>query len=434
MKNYLIYGNGVSGKALYKLLKTDAIVHIYDDNTERSEISFKQALSLFSSLDCLILSPGVSRNSLLCKLVEASGIPIIGEFEFSAKRCLATQVAITGTNGKTTTTEMLHHILNYCGITAKLLGNGGIPFASQCSVMGKEHIAVLEVSSFQLEGFTDYKPYISAILNITPDHLDRHGSYQSYISAKRNVFASQMQNSFTVLCKDDVNCRSLFNEVKGKLLSYSLSDHTADCYYGENEIICNIRGDCYKIPTNIEHYVCHNISNIVCAAAISLLLGAKTIQISEAIRSFTLSPHRVEFCGEVNGVDFYNDSKATNIDATLSAIDNFRKICLIVGGSDKGLNYEKLFLFPEKLDFVACIGKTAPKILKAAKCKNFERISFFVDLQEAVKACYAYAKESGATVLLSPACASFDTFSDYKQRGEKFREIVRTLSALSDDR
>lgn len=426
MKKYLVYGNGLSGQALKELLRKDCEVVIYDDTASKSEITITDALIMLPKLDALILSPGVSRGNRLCVAAKTLGIKIIGEFEFASKRFLGKQIAITGTNGKTTTTEMIHHILSKLKFDCRLLGNGGVPFSSGCDNAKANTVGILEVSNFQLEGYEDYNPYVSAICNIAPDHLDRYESLDEYIETKCNVFKGQSEN-YTFLNYDDFECRRISRLAKCKVIWFSARNPDADCYYDNNVIYCEFSGINYEIPANIEYYVSHNISNMVLAASICALIGADTSKITHAIDTYKLPPHRVEYVGEICGINFYNDSKATNVHATVSALRNFKRVCLILGGSDKGENFDSIFEFPDKIRFAACVGDTSKKIIEAARRKSFGNISAYQDLFTATRECFDRALLSDAIVLLSPACASFDKYENYEHRGNCFKETVKKI-------
>lgn len=421
----MIYGAGASGKALCALLSKEN-TYLYDDNALLSQLSYEQVLSLLPSMDCLIISPGISVESGLCCSARKLHVRVIGEFEFSSRRCKARQIAVTGTNGKTTTTEMINHILTCCGIDSVLLGNGGVPLSTKCDILSERQTAVLEVSSFQLEGYMGYNPFVSAITNVAPDHLDRHGNFDDYKTAKSNVCRYQSPMNFTLYNCDDREANLLTVDVKSKRISFGAYNVNADCYFGNGRIICRFGSNYYEIKANIEHYACHNTSNMVCAAAVSLLCGAKEADVSNAINSFVFSPYRMQLVRTIDSVHFYNDSKGTNVHATLAAISSLNSVCLIMGGSDKGYDFDEIFSMHTRLHHVVCFGQTADKIIEAAKRCGYYSIDKADGLETAVMLSYLKAKE-GADVLFSPACASFDQFANYIERGNKFTQIVNSI-------
>ncbi len=423
MSNILIYGAGKSGNSLYQLLCKNNNVSICDDKIMPNTLDILQAKQLLVNTNQLIVSPGVPLDSPLCVLAHSIGVEVIGEFEFSARRCKGKMVAITGTNGKTTVTELIHHILDCAKVDNLLLGNVGTPFSSMCDTIKEDQIVVLEASSFQLENCYTFKPYISAITNITPDHINRHHTFENYVKAKSNVMYAQNSNDFGIVNLDDERVKKLYENSPVSKKYFSVDNH-CDCYYDHNHIICG--NNSIKID-NVKYYYKHSISNLLLAVQICDILGVKSEIIEEAIDTFVSDKHRIEYIANINNVKFYDDSKGTNIASTLSAISQLNNVNLILGGSDKGYEFDDLFSNIKNVDFIATIGFTSKKIFEASQRANFTNIVHAVDLSDAVSLCYQNAVKNNGVVLLSPACASFDMFNNYEHRGEVFAEIVRQL-------
>ncbi|MEG1527647.1 MAG: UDP-N-acetylmuramoyl-L-alanine--D-glutamate ligase [Clostridia bacterium] len=428
MKSYLIYGYGKSGKSLYEYLKKSNIVHIYDDNLELS-ISFQEAIKLIPTLDYLILSPGVARTNKLCLLCSVFGVTILGETEFAIENIKAQIVAVTGTNGKTTTCEMINHILNIGKKSSFLAGNIGTPLTQMCDKLTGQDIAVVEMSSFQLEEFNTFSPYISIVINVDIDHLDRHLTKENYQNCKANIFINQ-QRGYSLFNYDDLTAYELSKKARTKVGYVSLTKKVNGCYFDGKDIIVDFFDIKMSINSpNIKYYVRHNISNLMFAVLVGALYDLTKQEIELAINTFAVSAHRMEFVKTLNNIAFYNDSKGTNIHSTLSAISSLGECCLILGGSDKGYDFDELIRNLSSCKFIACLGQTKNKILSSCQKYNFTSVEGCDSLEECCLACYNYARLNHIpTILLSPACASFDMFKNYQERGERFKEIVNSLS------
>lgn len=436
MKKVIIYGLGVSGQAMYDLLKDECEITLYTDGGSvpdwaqgKNFLRFESEADLPSDIDALLLSPSVPLNRPLVKACRERKIPIVGELELGYIRSRCRIVAVTGTNGKTTTVSLINHILRRAGRSSHALGNIGVPFCSMCDVLSEQDIAVLEASSFQLESCTRFAPYISAVLNITPDHLDRHGDFASYAAAKKNIFAFQ-QEGYCVLNADDPVVRAIEWRGRARKLFFSVEKKTDGCYLESGKIVLKTDG--------VKESVCdasallikgsHNIRNAMCALLVCRALGLTVQELRKGLLSFNGVEHRLEPSGQINGVEFVNDSKSTNIDSTIKAINAYpNRIFLILGGRDKNLDFCDLFAkMPVRVKKIALIGEAAEKIAQSAQRKGFKRYCFCSGLEEAVRTLYAEAS-SGDVILLSPACASFDAYGNYAERGEHFKKIVEKM-------
>ena len=434
MQKALIIGAGLSGKSVNKLLKKIGIkTYIVDD---KKKIRFKPLKDrLLSGLSFVIVSPGVDPCHYLVQEAKNMGIAVYGELDFASKFLCSQIVAITGTNGKTTTTTLVYEILKQV-FSCFVGGNIGVPVSSFCL---KEHeVSVLETSSFQLENISTFKPSIACLLNITPDHLNRHKTMRNYINAKLNIFKNMDEKGFACLNKDDRLVNGLdLSFIKAKTYFFSTKVECIGCYVKKGCIYFNNGIEKQKlfnvdlIPLLGEH----NLSNVLCACLVACLLGVEPSLISMAIQNFKGVSHRLEYVCSINGVAFINDSKATNISSTIVAVKAMNKpTTLILGGSDKGFDFDLLFeSMTDQIKNFVVVGQTTQKIVSSAikyKMSNvFEAKSF----KEAVKLAYNLAGE-GENVLLSPACASFDMFSSFEERGRVFVSLVREIEKYENSK
>jgi UDP-N-acetylmuramoylalanine--D-glutamate ligase len=358
------------------------------------------------------------------------GEPVIGEIELAAQFFPGRMIAITGSNGKTTTTALTGEIVSAGGFHTLVGGNIGTPAISLVDQATPETIAVLEVSSFQLETIQSYKPHIAVVLNVTPDHLDRHRTFAAYTSAKARIFENQSADDFAVLNADDPTCVSLAEAVKSKLFWFSRKKEVEQgAFVRDGHIFFLNRDDEKEIMPVAEISLKggHNVENVLAAASVGMLMGCEPDQIRKTIREFKAVEHRLEYVATIRGVEFYNDSKATNVDATIKAIESFpANIHLILGGKDKGSDYSVLNnLLRQRVKAVYTIGAAADKIESQIETKT--EIIQAGTLDAAVKRA-AKAAQPGDIVLLAPACASFDQFQNYEHRGETFKELVKALA------
>jgi len=429
----LVAGMAKSGLAAAELLsKKGARVIATDikplDATAASHIrelgaDFRlQSQEVFENADLIVLSPGVPVN-IVPTNVKA---PVIGELELAAQYLKGRTIGITGSNGKTTTTSMIGHILHESGIASQVGGNIGLPPTAMVDASYDGQWNVLELSSFQLETIHDFRADIGVCLNITPDHLDRHGSLDAYASAKRRLFETQTKNDYAVLNSDDAICSNFKNYVQGKLAWFSLEHRVAaPGFWLEGRTLRNesqVLMDAGEIPVRGRH----NIENALAAATAAHLAGASHEQIRQALMTFRAVEHRLEFVRNWKGIDFYNDSKATNVDAALKAIEAFEGgLWIILGGKDKDSDYTVLRdPLKRKARAALLIGAAAHKI--ANQLNDALPLNHVGDLKTAIETAATKAKR-GDTVLLAPACASFDQFDNYEHRGRVFKTIVNGL-------
>jgi len=388
-------------------------------------------VKLAEECDFVVISPGVPLDILLVQKAKELGKEVIGEIELAYRLTSTPIAAITGTNGKTTTTALLGEIMKESGRKAFVTGNIGHAMILEVNGSGTEDIFVLEVSSFQLESTVTFKPKVSAILNITPDHLNRHKTMENYIDAKCKIFINQDASDYTVLNADDPETSKLAGRSKSKVLLFSRKKEvTEGAYIENNHIVIRvgnkketiIHKDKIYIPGN------HNLENALAAALMAYCMGARPSVIAETLESFRGVEHRIEYVEEIEGVIYYNDSKGTNTDASIKAIQAMKRPTLIIaGGYDKGSEYDELIAaFGNIIKHMVLIGKTADKLEETARKHGFKNVHKAKDLREAVKKCHILA-EPGDCVLLSPACASWDMFSNFEERGRLFKEYVREL-------
>ena len=381
--------------------------------------------------EVVMKSPGIPDTVSIVKQLVEKGIPVISEIEFAAAFTSAKIIGITGSNGKTTTTKFVHHILKSAGIKAGMAGNVGDSFAKQVAETTPDWF-VLELSSFQLDGIKDFRPDISVLTNITPDHLDRYEhKLENYVFSKFRIAENQTEKDFFIYDLDNEIITSWLekNPVKAQKLPFSLQQKVENGSYIENQnIIVNIKNNQFNMPTTkLGLQGKHNTKNAMAAATVSQLLRIRKETIRESMESFQGVEHRLEKVLKINNVQYINDSKATNVNATFYALESMESETIwIVGGVDKGNVYDDLLpLVNEKVKAIICLGVDNQKLMQ-----NFGNcVDTMVETQsmkEAVRMAYSLA-EKGNSVLLSPACASFDLFENYEDRGRQFKEAVRNL-------
>jgi UDP-N-acetylmuramoylalanine--D-glutamate ligase len=378
--------------------------------------------------DLIIPSPGVPANAPLLQFARAKGVTIWSEIELAYRFLKGLLIGITGSNGKTTTTSLVEHILRNAGFSTILAGNIGTPLISCVEKTSENTITVAELSSFQLELIETFRPNISVFLNLTPDHLDRHHTLESYGAAKARIFENQTESDSAVLNADDPGTTP-YAPAKPQVFWFSRKQRVAQgAFVKESEILFRREGAEETILklTDIPLAGAHNVENVLAAVAATRLAGAEPAAIAKGVRSFAGVEHRLEFVAEIGGVRFYNDSKATNVDATLKALDAFPgRILIILGGKDKGSDYTLLRApLREKAILALLIGAAADKIEK--QITGSVAIEQAGTLERAVETA-AHAARAGDFVLLAPACASFDQFQNYEHRGQVFKELVHQL-------
>lgn len=444
MKKLVVLGAGESGVGTailgkqkgYGVFVSDKgqITKKYKDVLEHFEILWEEGnhteAKIFEA-DVVMKSPGIPDTVPLVKQLLEKGIPVISEIEFAAKYTDATIIGITGSNGKTTTTELTNHILNAGGLNVGMAGNIGDSFAKM--VAEKDHdYYVLEISSFQLDGITDFKPHIAVLTNITPDHLDRYDyKLENYVASKFRIAMNQTSEDYLIYDADDPIIEAWLNEhpVKSQLLPFSLTKKVdRGSYLENNQIVITVNKQQITMPTDIISLDGkHNIKNAMASATVAELTRIRKQTIRESLSNFQAVPHRMEKVLKIQNVTYINDSKATNVNAAFYALESMSAPTVwIIGGVDKGNDYTPLFpLVHEKVKAIICIGVDNDKIIE-----NFGRVvDIMVEtttMREAVRAAYEFA-EKGDNVLLSPACASFDLFDNYEDRGNQFKEAVRNL-------
>ncbi len=391
----------------------------------------KHSEEIALAADEVIKSPGIPEKAPLVKLLHEQGIPVISEIEFAGRYAGGVKICITGSNGKTTVTNLIYHILKKAGKNVAMTGNVGNSFA-MAAAEGTYDYYVIELSSFQLDGMFDFKADIAVLMNITPDHLDRYGyEFQNYIDSKFRVIQNQKETDFFIFWDGDPVIKSELAKRKCHMTMLPFSDEIRDgmaAYIDNSELIID-----YPNKTNLMtiHELAlkgrHNTYNSMAAAIAGKVLNIRKDVIRESLADFQGVEHRLEPVITVCGIDFVNDSKATNVNSTWYAIECMDKdLVWIVGGVDKGNDYSELFaLVSKKVKAIVCLGKDNGKILEAFKDK-VDTIVETSSMEEAVRSSYYLAKK-GETVLLSPACASFDLFKNYEDRGRQFKQAVRNL-------
>jgi UDP-N-acetylmuramoylalanine--D-glutamate ligase len=385
-------------------------------------------LLTFRRQDLIVVSPGVPLNTPALAQVRNFGIPVIGELELAARFMKGRVLAITGSNGKTTTTALAGAILKAGGLPTLVGGNIGVPVVSLIQETTPETWSVLEVSSFQLETTEEFHPQIAVILNITPDHLDRHGTFENYALAKERIFAAQDAKDAVVLNADNPRAAEAAPRSKSKVYWFSARHEVPrGAWVRDGRVVYRAdegaAGEDVMALEEIHLKGAHNVENVLAAACAARLAGVAADVVREAIGSFEAVEHRLEYVATVNGVQFYNDSKATNVDATAKALEAFPGgIHLILGGKDKGSDYTTLNdLLRSRVRAIYTIGSAAAKI--ESQLRGVVPLHSCETLEAAVTAA-ANAARPGEVVLLAPACSSFDQFESYEHRGRVFKELV----------
>lgn len=394
----------------------------------------------FRGQDLIVVSPGVPVDAPALVQARALGGEVIGEIELASQFLPGPMVAITGSNGKTTTTTLAGEILAAGGFPTLVGGNIGTPAISLVERAKPETVIVLEVSSFQLETIQTFHPKVAVVLNVTPDHLDRHKTFEGYTDAKARMFENQLSGDFAVLNADDPTCVAMAQRTKARVFWFSRQKEVRQGVWVRDGNILFRRGDERNeqreiMPVSeIPLKGAHNLENVLAAACAGVLMGCEAKKIRQAVHDFKAVEHRLEFVATIGGVDYYNDSKATNVDATIKALESFpANIHLILGGKDKGSDYTVLSeLLQKRVKSVYTIGAAAEKIesqIASSRSANFE-VVHAETLENAIRKAHAVAAP-GDVVLLAPACASFDQFKNYEHRGQVFKEIVRGLAVDS---
>jgi len=447
-KRVLVVGLGRSGAAAAFFLQEHGSKVTVSDTRSEAQLQHEVAQLLdrgisieagrhgertFRDQDLIVVSPGVPPDQPQLQHARTLGIPVIGEVELAFRFLQGKVLAITGSNGKTTTTTLVGEILSKAGKKTLVGGNIGTPVISLAGKSSADSLVVLEVSSFQLETIEQFRPWIAAILNITPDHLDRHHTFEAYVAAKARIFENQTSADFGVLNADDAACVALEKKVKGSLYWFSRKQPVEQGAFLKGEqIIFRQNGKEQPVLSrgDITLKGLHNLENVLAAVTMTMLAGCDPQQVRQAVSEFHAVEHRLELVNAVNGVTFYNDSKATNVDATIKALESFPgNIHIILGGKDKGSDYTVLVpLLRERVKAAYLIGAAAEKI--RSQIQGSTTLVSAGTLERAVHQAFEVAKP-GDIVLLAPACASFDQFENYEQRGRIFKELVHGLAPVT---
>jgi UDP-N-acetylmuramoylalanine--D-glutamate ligase len=388
-------------------------------------------LLTFRRQDLIVISPGVPLDTPEVKQVMAFGLPVIGELELASRYLRGKIIAITGSNGKTTTTSLVGKIFADAGLPTRVGGNIGLPVIELIEKSTADTVNVIEASSFQLETVVDFHPQIAAILNLTPDHLDRHGNFENYAAAKEKIFARQTAEDALVLNGDDRAVQMCAGKTKSRVFWFSGTKVVRQGAFVRDGVVAFVAkeggaGEPIMPVSEIRLKGAHNIENVLAAVCMARVAGISAEAIRGAVADFRAVEHRLEFVAEIAGVAYYNDSKATNVDATMKAVASFEGgVHLILGGKDKNSDYSLLApLLRERVKAVYTIGSAAEKIERelAGVVKMVTAGTMDIAVATAAKAATAHD-----TVLLAPACSSFDQFENYEHRGQVFRELVQAL-------
>jgi UDP-N-acetylmuramoylalanine--D-glutamate ligase len=448
-KRALVVGLGKSGVASALFLKAHGAKVTVSDTKSGDELRNEIPVLLdhgitvetgghgdrtFRGQDLIVVSPGVPVDAPPLVQARALGEAVIGEIELAAQFLPGPIVAITGSNGKTTTTTLTWEIMTAAGFPALVGGNIGTPAISLAERAKPETAIVLEISSFQLETIQTFRPKVAVVLNVTPDHLDRHRTFEVYVDAKARIFENQQGSDFAVLNADDLTCVAMGARTRAQVFWFSRQkevEHGA-CVRDGNIVFRDDSGQREIMQVSeIPLKGAHNLENVLAAVCAGALMGCAPEKIRQAVSDFKAVEHRLEFVTTIRGVDYYNDSKATNVDATIKALESFpANIHLILGGKDKGSDYTVLNdLLRQRVKRVYTIGAAAAKIeSQIVSSKNGgPEVVHAETLENAIRKANAIA-QSGDVVLLAPACASFDQFKSYEHRGKMFKEIVRSLA------
>jgi len=452
-KRVLVVGLGKSGVASALFLKAHGARVTVSDTKSGDELRNEIPVLLdhgitvetgghgertFHGQDLIVVSPGVPVDAPLLVQARSLGEAVIGEIELAAQFLPGPIVAITGSNGKTTTTTLTGEILAAGGLPTLVGGNIGTPAISLAELAKRETVIVLEVSSFQLETIQTFRPKVAVVLNVTPDHLDRHRTLAAYVDAKARMFENQRGEDFAVLNEDDPICVTMATRTRAQVFWFSRKKEVKQgAWLRDGNILfrdgTGLQREAQReimLVSEIPLKGAHNLENVLAAVCAGALMGCEPEKIRQAVRDFKAVEHRLEFVATIRGVDYYNDSKATNVDATIKALESFpANIHLILGGKDKGSDYSVLNdLLRQRVKRVYTIGAAAEKIdsqIVSSKNGGVE-VVHAETLENALRKANAVAVP-GDVVLLAPACASFDQFKNYEQRGQVFKEIVRGL-------
>ena len=446
-KNVLVLGAGVSGRSVAEVLASyGAKVTLNDSNKiDDSKEEFQklkslavnivagsQDESLLQSMDYIVVSPGISIELPLIATARSKGIVVMSEIEAAYALCQAPIIAITGTNGKTTTTALTGEMMKASGKNTVVGGNIGAALSQEVNGISRDSVVVAEISSFQLEGIIHFRPHIAVVLNLTPDHIDRHHNMEGYQAAKERIFENQRKDDFLVLNYDDTIVKTMAARSISQTVFFSTKrelenggcvkdDQIVINWQGKRNIICPVK--------DMKLFGKHNLENALAACCAAFLAGVSPAVMAEVLRNFAGVEHRIEPVATINGVSYYNDSKATNPESTVKALEAFAgNIILIAGGRDKHTDLtEVMTLAKNKVDHLILLGEAKTRFIEAAKQHGVHNIHDISSFQEAITLAHRLAR-SPQVVLLSPACASYDMFNNYEERGRVFKELVHCLA------
>ncbi len=449
-KKVLVVGCGISGIGSTKLLeKVGAVPVLYDENTKVEETAVRQRFGepseaqiiigklpedIEKEIELVVLSPGVPSDTDFAEGFRKRNIPVIGEIELAYLCGKGRILAITGTNGKTTTTALCGKIMEEYYESAYIVGNIGNPYTDAALEMTEDTVTVAEISSFQLETIDKFHPSVSAILNITPDHLDRHHTMENYVKAKQDITRNQTGDDVCVLNYEDPYTAEFVEKCPAKTVCFSSARKLENGYFLDGEEIKYAKDGNEITLMNIHEMKLlgvHNVENVMAAIAISESFGVPREHILNVVKNFRAVEHRIEYVTTVKDVDYYNDSKGTNPDAAIKAVQAMNRPTIVIGGGyDKDSRYDEwIESFGDKVQWLILLGQTRDKIAACAREHGFANVILVETLEEAVKTAYENAKP-GEAVLLSPACASWGMFLNYEVRGRMFKELVHKLKEI----
>lgn len=448
-KRVLVLGLARSGVAVAQLLCKYGAIPVLNDRKTEEQLGEavkplhalpcewhlgEDPIKLLDQVDVLLISPGVPIDAPVVLAAREKGVHVTGELEVASQLADGLLVALTGTNGKTTTVSLLGEIYRAMGKIAYVAGNIGYPLSAAAMLSKKDDVLVTEVSSFQLETTETFHPRVAAVLNVSEDHLNRHYTMENYTAVKRHIFDCQHEGDTAVLNYDDTLCRGMAQGLRGKIAWFSRTQEVVQGAFVQDGKI-TIRWDgAEKVICGVEEVYIpgpHNLENALAAAMMAYASGVPGAVIRHVLRTFKGVEHRIEFVRELDGVKWYNDSKGTNVDSTIKAVQTMQApTVLILGGSDKNVPFDALadeIIKSGHIARVVLCGATAPKIEDALRKAGYTAIEHADNYADTVQLCRKLAV-SGGNVLLSPACASFDQFSDYEQRGRVFKQLVNDLN------
>lgn len=446
-KKVLVLGAGISGISVACVLQNRGAQVTLSDSKPQELLKNKdfsaihesgvtlalgrQDEGLLEGVDWVVVSPGISINIPLINSAKSRNIKVMSEIEVAYQLCPAPILAVTGTNGKTTTTTLIGEMVKTTDRNVVVGGNIGLALSQEVAEVGEKGIVVAEISSFQLEGSIDFRPRVAAILNITPDHLDRHHSMENYIAMKERIFANQTSDDYIVLNYDDLTVREMASKVPSKVFFFSRqTELSSGIFVKDGMIIMKWQGKTYAVVpvSKIQLRGGHNIENVLAACGVAFFAGVSLSAMVKTLINFTGVEHRIEMVSTINGVTYYNDSKATNPESSIKALEAFDKnIILIAGGRDKNTDLTVFMqLIKEKVDHLILLGEAKERFEVAAIAQGVNQIHSVTSLAAAVQLAQQIAKKP-QVVLLSPACASYDMFASYEERGKLFKKLVYEL-------